>query len=55
VLQISPQACVEFAGQHTWEAAARAFIDNMAQIGAVPAEIEPVDFVPAQPAALLEI
>jgi glycosyltransferase involved in cell wall biosynthesis len=55
VLQISPQACVEFAGLHTWEAAARAFIDNMAQIGAVPAEIEPVDFVPAQPASLLEI
>jgi glycosyltransferase involved in cell wall biosynthesis len=54
-LQISPQACVEFAGQHTWEAAARAFIDNMAQIGAVRAEIEPVDFVPAQPASLLEI
>jgi glycosyltransferase involved in cell wall biosynthesis len=54
-LQISPQACVEFAGQHTWEAAARAFIDNMAQIGAVPAKIEPVDFVPAQPASLLEI
>jgi glycosyltransferase involved in cell wall biosynthesis len=55
VLQISPQACVEFAGLYTWEAAARAFIDNMAQIGAVPAEIEPVDFVPAQPASLLEI
>jgi glycosyltransferase involved in cell wall biosynthesis len=55
VLQISPQACVEFAGLHTWEAAARAFIDNMAQIGAVAAEIEPVDFVPAQPASLLEI
>jgi glycosyltransferase involved in cell wall biosynthesis len=55
VLQISPQACVEFAGRHTWEAAARAFIDNMAQIGAVPAETEPVDFLPAQSASLLEI
>jgi glycosyltransferase involved in cell wall biosynthesis len=55
VLHISPQACVEFAGRHTWEAAARAFIDNMAQIGAVPAETEPVDFLPAQPASLLEI
>jgi glycosyltransferase involved in cell wall biosynthesis len=54
-LQISPQACVEFASLHTWEAAARAFIDNMAQIGAVPTEPEPVDFLPAQPASLLEI
>jgi glycosyltransferase involved in cell wall biosynthesis len=48
-LQISPQACVEFASRHTWEAAARAFIDNMAQIGAVPAETEPVDFLPTHP------
>jgi glycosyltransferase involved in cell wall biosynthesis len=54
-LHISRRACVEFAGLHTWEAAARAFIENMAQIGAVPAESEPVDFLPAQQVPLLEI
>ncbi len=54
-LHISRQACVEFAKLHTWEAAARAFIENMAQIHAVPAEIEPADFISAQPAPLLEI
>jgi glycosyltransferase involved in cell wall biosynthesis len=45
-LEISPQACVEFAARHTWEASARAFIDNMALIGAVPAENDAVDFLP---------
>jgi len=33
-LEISPQACLEFAARHTWEASARAFIDNMAEITA---------------------
>jgi len=37
-LEIPPEACVEFAARHTWEAAARAFIENMAQIGPVAAE-----------------
>ncbi len=31
-LRISPQACLEFAASHTWEASARAFIENMAEI-----------------------
>jgi glycosyltransferase involved in cell wall biosynthesis len=31
-LQVSRQACLEFAAGHTWEASARAFIDNMADI-----------------------
>jgi glycosyltransferase involved in cell wall biosynthesis len=31
-LQISPQACLDFAAKHTWEASARAFVDNMADI-----------------------
>src|ERR1700688_2141980 len=29
-LRISPQACLEFAAGHTWEASARSFIENMA-------------------------
>jgi 1,2-diacylglycerol 3-alpha-glucosyltransferase/glucuronosyltransferase len=45
-LVIPPQACVEFAAGHTWEASARAFIENMAQIGAVAAESDAVDFLP---------
>jgi len=48
-LEISPRACVEFAARHTWEASARAFIDNMAQIGAVAAESDAVDFLPGHP------
>ena len=31
-LKISPQACLEFAAKHTWEASARAFVDHMADI-----------------------
>jgi glycosyltransferase involved in cell wall biosynthesis len=28
-LRISPQACLEFAANHTWEASSRAFVDNV--------------------------
>jgi glycosyltransferase involved in cell wall biosynthesis len=28
-LRISPQACLEFAAEHTWEASARAFVENV--------------------------
>jgi glycosyltransferase involved in cell wall biosynthesis len=31
-LQVSRQACLEFAARHTWEASARAFIENMAVV-----------------------
>ena len=31
-LQISPQACVAFAASHTWEASARAFVDNVINV-----------------------
>jgi glycosyltransferase involved in cell wall biosynthesis len=34
-LDISRQACVEFAANCTWEASARAFIDNIRAVGAV--------------------
>src|ERR1700674_3536386 len=34
-LRISPQACLEFAANHTWEASARAFIEHMADIRTV--------------------
>jgi glycosyltransferase involved in cell wall biosynthesis len=31
-LHISPQACLEFAARHTWEASARAFIENITEV-----------------------
>jgi 1,2-diacylglycerol 3-alpha-glucosyltransferase/glucuronosyltransferase len=34
-LDISRQACVEFAANHTWEASARAFVDSILAVGAV--------------------
>jgi glycosyltransferase involved in cell wall biosynthesis len=33
-MAVSRQACVDFAANHTWEASAQAFIDNMADIRA---------------------
>ena len=34
-LRISPQACLEFAAGHSWEASARAFIENISEVGGV--------------------
>ena len=48
-LRISPQACLEFAAEHTWEASARAFIENMADIRAVDAKREAVPFSAEHP------
>jgi glycosyltransferase involved in cell wall biosynthesis len=48
-LKISPQDCVDFASQHTWEASTRAFIENMADIHAASAEGESVELVTEQP------
>jgi glycosyltransferase involved in cell wall biosynthesis len=48
-LRISPQACLEFAARHTWEASARAFIDNMAEFRAVDSTREAVPFSAEQP------
>jgi glycosyltransferase involved in cell wall biosynthesis len=48
-LRISPQACLEFAARHTWEASARAFIENMADVRTVEAEHDAVPFSAEQP------
>jgi glycosyltransferase involved in cell wall biosynthesis len=48
-LRISPQACLEFAANHTWEASARAFIENMADIRTVESEGEAVSFATEHP------
>jgi glycosyltransferase involved in cell wall biosynthesis len=34
-LRISPRACLDFAAEHTWEASARAFIENIIEAGNV--------------------
>jgi glycosyltransferase involved in cell wall biosynthesis len=33
-LEISPQACLEFAARHTWEASARSFVENITNVRA---------------------
>jgi glycosyltransferase involved in cell wall biosynthesis len=47
-LSVPRKRCVEFAAQHSWEAAARAFIENMPHLPAVAVEPEP-DYVPEPP------
>jgi glycosyltransferase involved in cell wall biosynthesis len=34
-LKISPQACLEFAATHTWEASARSFVENITNVPTV--------------------
>jgi glycosyltransferase involved in cell wall biosynthesis len=48
-LEILPQACVEFAAKHTWEASARAFLDNIANIPGAAAKNDCDAFVPNYP------
>ena len=48
-LKISPQACLEFAAKHTWEASARAFVDHMADISDVGPDDAAVQFEPEHP------
>ncbi len=48
-LRIAPQACLEFAAEHTWEASARAFIENMADVRSVESEREVMPFSAEQP------
>jgi len=43
-LTISPQACLEFAARHTWEASARAFVDNIAGVRNVESDSDAVEF-----------
>jgi glycosyltransferase involved in cell wall biosynthesis len=43
-LGISPQACLEFAASHTWEASARAFVENITDIRNLDPERETVQF-----------
>jgi glycosyltransferase involved in cell wall biosynthesis len=46
---IPPQACLEFAAEHTWEASARAFIDTTANVRVFDPERDAVQFEVKQP------
>jgi glycosyltransferase involved in cell wall biosynthesis len=48
-LQISPQACLDFAARHTWEASARAFVENIRDIGNADPEGEALSFAAEHP------
>ena len=48
-LQVSRQACLEFAARHTWEASARAFIANMAVIGELKSAQDATPLMSEQP------
>ena len=48
-LEISPQACLEFAARHTWEASARVFVDNITAIRAVDPKSDAVQFAAERP------
>jgi glycosyltransferase involved in cell wall biosynthesis len=48
-LTISPQACLEFAAKHTWEASARVFVDQMADIRHADPSSDAVEFEPERP------
>jgi glycosyltransferase involved in cell wall biosynthesis len=48
-LHISPQACLAFAAKHTWEASARAFIDNVAGVRNVDPDGDAAPFAAEHP------
>ena len=48
-LQISRQACVEFAAGHTWQASARVFVDHALNVRPVAPEGEVAEFVAEDP------
>jgi glycosyltransferase involved in cell wall biosynthesis len=48
-LHISPQACLAFAAKHTWEASARAFIDNIAAVRNIDPDGDAAPFAAEHP------
>jgi glycosyltransferase involved in cell wall biosynthesis len=48
-LHISPQACLEFAAAHTWEASARAFVENIGDVRSIDPESDAVPFAAGHP------
>lgn len=48
-LEISPQACLEFAARYTWEASARVFVDNITNIRAADPQSDALPFAAEHP------
>src|SRR6266481_1667347 len=48
-LTISPQACLAFAARHTWEASARAFVENIISVRNADPESDTAPFAAARP------
>jgi glycosyltransferase involved in cell wall biosynthesis len=48
-LAISPQACLAFAAGHTWEASARAFVDNITSVRALDPKSDTLPFAAKHP------
>jgi glycosyltransferase involved in cell wall biosynthesis len=48
-LTISPQACLEFAAKHTWEASARGFVENIISVRNADPEGDTVQFAAKHP------
>jgi glycosyltransferase involved in cell wall biosynthesis len=48
-LHISPQACLEFAAKHTWEASARAFVENITNVRTFDANEDALQFAVKRP------
>ena len=53
-LRISPQACLEFAANHTWEASSRAFIENVRNFCGANPHREPLQLTSEGRAGWLE-
>jgi hypothetical protein len=48
-LHVSPQACLDFAAAHTWEASARAFVENMADVRTFDSKADAMQFAVKRP------
>jgi glycosyltransferase involved in cell wall biosynthesis len=48
-LTISPQACLAFAGKHTWEASARVFVENITDVRPFDSKEDALQFVVKRP------
>jgi hypothetical protein len=48
-LHLSPQACLEFAAKHTWEASALAFVENITNVRTFDANENALQFAVKRP------
>jgi hypothetical protein len=48
-LTVSPQACLDFAGKHSWEASARAFVENISNVRTFDPESDTVQIAVKYP------